>query len=94
MSIKTNLAALALATIATAGTIASTTSQAEAKNFGPGFGIGAAIVGAAVVGGAIAANQAGYYDGYGYGYGYRHCGFVPQYDAYGNYVGRIRTCNY
>ena len=94
MSIKTKIAALALAAVAAVGAIASTTGQAEAKNFGPGWGFGAAVVGAAVIGGAIAANQAGYYDGYGNGYGYRHCGLVPQYDGYGNYVGRIRTCNY
>ncbi len=38
-------------------------------------------------GSAIAANN-GYY-----GYGYR-CGWVRHDDGYGNYVGRVRTCNY
>jgi hypothetical protein len=87
MSIKTKIAALALAAFAVIGTIATTT-QAEAKPFGLGWGIGAGIVGAAVVGSAIAANDGYYYDGY------RRCGWVRQFDAYGNYMGRVRTCNY
>ena len=86
MSIKTGIAALALATLAVTGSIASTT-QAEAK--GLGWGIGAGLLGAAVVGSAIAASNDGYY-----GYGYRRCGWVRQFDAYGNYMGRVRTCNY
>ena len=87
MSIKTRIAALALAALAVTGGIASSTTQAEAK--GLGWGIGAGIVGAAVIGSAIAASNDGYY-----GYGYRRCGFVRQFDAYGNYIGRVRTCNY
>jgi hypothetical protein len=89
MSTKSKMAAFALAALVTAGTIASTTGRAEAKGPGLGFGIAAGIVGAAVVGSAIAANEAGYYD-----YGYRRCGWVRQFDAYGNYVGRVRSCNY
>ena len=88
MSFRTKIAALALATLAVTGTIAYTTTQAEAKPFGLGWGIGASIVGAEVVGSAIAANDGYYYDGY------RRCGWVRQFDAYGNYMGRIRTCNY
>ncbi len=87
MSIKTKIAALALATLAVTGGIASTTTQAEAKNLG--WGVGAGLLGAAVVGTAIAASSPGYYHD-----GYRRCGFVRQFDAYGNYMGRIRTCNY
>jgi hypothetical protein len=86
MSIKTRIAALALATLAVTGSIASTT-QAEAK--GLGWGIGAGLVGAAVVGSAIAASNNGYYYD-----GYRRCGWVRQFDAFGNYIGRVRTCNY
>jgi hypothetical protein len=85
MSIKTRIAALALATLAVAGSMASTTTQAEAKGPGLGWGIGAGLIGAAVVGSAIAAND---------GYYYRRCGWVRQFDAYGNYMGRVRTCNY
>jgi hypothetical protein len=91
MSIKTRIAALALAALAVTGGIASSTTQAEAR--GLGWGIGAGIVGAAVVGGAIAANSGYYNNGY-YADGYRHCGWVRQFDGYGNYVGRVRTCNY
>ena len=86
MSIKTKFAALALATLAVTGAIASSTQQAEAK--GLGWGIGAGLVGAAIVGSAIAASNDGYYYN-----GYRDCGYVRQFDAYGNYIGRVRTCN-
>ena len=88
MSIKTKIAALALATLAVTGSIASTTTPAEARGFGLRWGIGAGLIGAAVVGSAIAAN-----DGYYYG-GYRRCGWLRQFDAYGNFMGRVRTCNY
>ncbi|QWG18116.1 hypothetical protein KMZ68_24755 [Bradyrhizobium sediminis] len=87
MSIKTKIAALALATLAVTGTVASTTSQAQAKPLG--WGIGAGLLGAAVVGSAIAASSNGYYYD-----GYRRCGWVRQFDVYGNYMGRVRTCNF
>jgi hypothetical protein len=87
MSIKTKIAALAVAALAVTGSIASTTTSAEAH--GLGWGIGAGLVGAAVVGGAIAASA----DGYPYYYGYRHhCGWVRQYNAYGHYIGSVNTC--
>ena len=76
MSIKTKFAALALAALAVIGSVASTTTSAEAKGLGW-----------AVVGGAIAASNP-----YPYYYGYRRCGWVRQFDAYGNYIGRVRTC--
>jgi len=84
MSIKTRIAAFALTALVATGTIASSTQQADAKPFGLGWGVGAGIVGAAVVGSAIAASTDGY----------RRCGWVRQFDAYGNYMGRVRTCNY
>jgi hypothetical protein len=86
MSIRTKIAALALAALAVTGSIASTITPAEAKGPGLAWGIGAGLVGAAIVGSAIAAN-----DGY---YGYRRCGWVRQFDGYGNYLGRVRTCSY
>jgi hypothetical protein len=86
MSIKTKLAALALATLAVTGALASTATQAQAKPIGLGWGVGAGLVGAAIVGTAIAASNDGYY------YGYRRCGWVRQFDVYGNYMGRVRTC--
>jgi hypothetical protein len=88
MSIKTKIAAFALVALTATGTIASSTQQAQAKGPGIGLGIAAGVIGAAVVGSAIAANETGY------GYGYRRCGWERQYDGYGNYVGRVRTCNY
>ena len=87
MSIKTKIAAVALVALAVTGTMASTTTQAEAK--GLGWKIGAGLVGAAIVGSAIAASNDGYYYD-----GYRRCGSVAQFDAYGNYIGRVRTCDY
>jgi hypothetical protein len=90
MSIRTRIAVAALATLAVTGTIASTTQSAEAKGFGWGWGVGAGLVGAAVVGSAIAASNDGYY----YDSGYRHCFWVRQYNAYGDYLGRVRSCNY
>jgi hypothetical protein len=87
MSIRTKAAAFALALLSVTG---ATTPSAHAK--GLGWGVGAGIIGAAVVGSAIAANN-GYYDGYYYR-GYRRCGWVRQFDIYGNYIGRVRTCNY
>jgi hypothetical protein len=87
MSIKSKIAALALAALAVTGGIATTTTQAEAKPLG--WGIGAGLVGAAIVGTAIAASNNNYYYG-----GYRQCGWVRQFDAYGNYLGSVRTCNY
>lgn len=89
MSIRTKIAAVALAALAVTGSIASTTRPAEAHGFGLGWGIGAGLVGAAVVGSAIAASNNGYYYD-----GYRRCVWVRQFDAYGNYMGRVRSCNY
>jgi hypothetical protein len=86
MSIKTRIAAVALATLAVTGSIVSTTSQAEAKPFGWGWGVGAGIATAAIVGTAIAASNQPYYDGY------HRCGWTPRYNAFGQYVGSVRTC--
>lgn len=84
MTIKTKIAAIALATLAVTGSIASTTTAAEAHGFHRGFGIGAGLIGAAIVGGAIAASDPYYY-------GHR-CGWSPRYNAFGQYVGNVRTC--
>jgi hypothetical protein len=90
MSFKTKIAALTLAALTAAGSIAATATPAEAHGFhhGWGWGVGAGLVGAAIVGSAIAAD-----DGYYYG-GYRHCRWAPQFDIYGNYIGRVRSCDY
>jgi hypothetical protein len=86
MSIKTKLAAVALATLAVTSSIASTISQAEAKPLGWGVGVGAGIATAAIVGTAIAASSQPTY------YGYHRCGWSAQYNAFGQYVGSVRTC--
>jgi hypothetical protein len=82
MTIKTKIAALAVAALAATGSIASTTTSAEAHGFHHGWGIGAGLVGAAIVGSAIAATT---YPTYG-------CGWVRQYDAFGRYIGKVNTC--
>ncbi|GLR96186.1 2-methylcitrate dehydratase PrpD [Bradyrhizobium liaoningense] len=61
MSIKTKIAAAALAALAVTGSIVSTTSSAEAKQPGWVWGVGAGIATAAVVGSAIAASNDPYY---------------------------------
>jgi hypothetical protein len=86
MLIKTRIAALALATLALTSTLAPTT-QAQAKPLH--WGVGAGLVGAAIVSTAIAASNDGYYHD-----GYRRCGWVRQFDVFGNYIGRVRTCGY
>ncbi|OQW55934.1 MAG: hypothetical protein A4S14_11120 [Proteobacteria bacterium SG_bin9] len=91
MSIKTKIAALAVAALTVTGGIAASSQPAQAGN-NLGLGIAAGVLGAAVVGSAIAAGSPGYY--YTDGYGYRRCGWVRQFDAWGNYVGKVRTCNY
>jgi hypothetical protein len=86
MSIKTKFAAVALAALTVTASVASTTSSAAAKPLGWGWGVGAGIAAAAIVGGAIAASNDPY------DYGYRRCGWVAQYDAYGHFIGRVRSC--
>jgi hypothetical protein len=87
MSIKTRFAAVAVAALVAAGSFASATTPAEAHGFHGGRAIGAGLVGAAIVGSAVAATTAPYPY-----YGYRHCGWVRQFDAYGRYVGTVRSC--
>jgi hypothetical protein len=85
MSFKTKIAAVAVAVLAATGSIASTTTSAEAHGIHPGLGIGAGLLGAAIVGSAIAATTPAPY------YGYR-CGWVRQYDAFGRYIGSVNSC--
>jgi TRAP-type uncharacterized transport system substrate-binding protein len=87
MSIKTKIAALALAALAVTGSMASTTTEVEAKSLR--WGVGAGLVGAAIIGTVIAANNDRYYYD-----GYRRCSWVRQFDVFGNYIGRVRACNY
>jgi hypothetical protein len=83
MSIKTKIAALALATVAVTGALTSTQAQAKPLNW-----VGPAIVGAAVIGTAVAVSSNGGYYG-----DYRRCGWAPRYNAFGQpYM--VRVCNY
>lgn len=84
MSIKTKLAAVALAALTVTAGVASTTSTAQAKPLG--WAIGAGIATAAIVGTAVAASSQPY------DYGYHRCGWSPRYNAFGQYVGSVRTC--
>lgn len=87
MSIKTRIAAAAVAAIALTGGIAATTQEAQAGYKGIGVGIAAgALFGAALASSAYATPV--YVDGF------RRCGWVRQFDAYGNYIGRVRSCAY
>ncbi|HEY0218392.1 MAG TPA: hypothetical protein VGC26_01295 [Afipia sp.] len=91
MTIKTRLAAAAIAALTLTGGIAATTSQAQAGHHGGGLGIGIA---AGLLAGAVIANNAYAEPAYVVDYGPRRCGWVRQVDAYGNYVGRVRSCAY
>lgn len=84
MITKTKIAAAVTALTLAALTIPTSSAQARG-----GWGIGAGIVGGVIVGAAIANAAAApvYYDGY------RRCHLVRQFDAYGNYMGRVRVCN-
>jgi hypothetical protein len=86
MSIKTKIAALAVAAVALTGGIAATTQEAHAGKFHHHHGIGVGLAAGALF--AAAASNA-YANDY---YGYRRCGWVRQFDAYGNYIGRVRSC--
>ena len=85
MTTKSKIAAaLTALTLAAALTVPSTSAQARG-----GWGIAAGVAGGLIVGAAIANAANG--PAYGYGY-YPRCHFVPQYDAYGYYIGRARVC--
>jgi len=87
MSLNTKFAALALTALVAAGALTAST-QAHAKGPGPAFGVAAGLIGAAAIGSTIAAGGPYYSD-----VGYRHCVWVPQYNYYGAYIGRVRVCD-
>jgi hypothetical protein len=90
MSIKTKLAAVALAAVTLAGGIAASTGEAAAKpKFGPVIGLGL-VAGTAI---GLAAASSGYGYGHGY-YGYGGCRWMPRYNAWGHYVGSVKVCNW
>jgi hypothetical protein len=97
MSIKTRIAAFALGALVATGSLAAATS-AEARGFhedrgfhdGRGFhddhdfhrGWG-----------RYSFNDGFYNDSYDYS-GYGYCRWVPRFDIYRNYIGRVRSCGY
>jgi hypothetical protein len=85
MSIKTKIAAVALAAVTLAGTF-TVSSEAQAR---PRWGavVGAGIATGLILGAAAASSPA-------YAYGYRRCHWVRNYDAYGYYVGKSRVCHH
>lgn len=90
MSIKTKIAALALAALAVTGSLAATTTKAEAHPIHHwGWGVGAGLATAAVVGTAIAASN-----GPVYYTSHRRCGWAPRYNVFGQYIGSVRVCNF
>ena len=91
MSIKTKIAALAVAALVVTGGIAATTQQAFAGGGGgnPGLGLGVGLATGLVVGTAIAASQPPVY-----GYPVRRCYWQPQYNIFHQYIGSYRVCNF
>lgn len=90
MSIKTKFAALALATLALTGSIAATTTKAEAYPINNwAWGVGAGLATAAIVSTAVAASN-----GPVYYTSYRRCGLVPRYNAFGQYMYSVKVCNF
>ncbi len=92
MSIKTKLAALAVAAAVATGAVATTTpANAGGGGFpGPGVGLGVGLATGLVVGSAIAASQPPAY----VGYPVRRCWWQPQYNAFGQYMGSYKACNF
>jgi predicted MFS family arabinose efflux permease len=84
MSRKIIVAALTALTLVT--TLAASSGQAQAKNWGA-FGVGVAA--GALVGAAATSHAYGYY-----GEPVHHCRFVARYDAWGNYVRTVRVCGW
>ena len=88
MSIKTKIAAFALVAVTGAGIMSTTTQQAEARGrFG--VGIAAGLVGVALVGSAIVARPVMVDDDDDI----RSCVWVRQFNSFGEFIGRVRTCD-
>lgn len=88
MSIKTRIAAIALAALAVTGSVAASTQAAHA---GPnGKAVAAGLLGAAVVGTAIAASSHPHY----HYHPVRHCAWKPRFNVFGQFIGHVRVCHY
>ena len=94
MSIKTKIAALAVAALVVTGGVAASTQTAFAGGGGggggnPGLGLGVGLATGLFVGSAIAASQPSYL-----GYPVRRCWWQPQYNVFHQYMGSARVCNF
>ena len=80
---RKTLVVAALAGMTIVSSMIATTGQADAqfRRWGPAIGLGIAT---GIVAGAVIANS---------GPGYERCGWLRQYDRYGNYMGRAWVCN-
>ena len=105
MSIKTRIAALTLAALVATGSIAVTATSVEARDFHGGhdfrgdhdfhgdhdfrhnWGWGHRFYNDGFYNSGFD-NDRYYYSGYGY------CHWVPRFDIYRNYIGRVRSCGY
>jgi len=78
------LAVAALAVVTITSSLIASTGQADAqfRRWGP------LAIGGAFIAGAVIANSGPYY------YDGPRCGWVRQFDRWGNYMGRVRVCNY
>ena len=97
MSIRTKIVALTAVALAITGSVASTTTPAEAHGFNhSGFNhfefnhhdFDHYRFNHYGFGSEFAAN-----DGYDYS-GDHYCRWVPRFDVYRNYIGRFRSCGY
>jgi hypothetical protein len=92
MSIKTRIAAFALGALVATGSLAAAATSAEARDFHEDHGFhedhdfhhgwGRRYF-----------NDGFYNDSYDYS-GYGYCHWVPRFDIYHNYIGRVRSCGY
>ena len=85
MSIKTGIAALALGALVATGSLAAATS-AEARGFHEDHDFHRGRD-------RYSFNDGFYNDSYNYS-GYGYCHWVPRFDIYRNYIGRVRSCGY
>ena len=92
MSIKTRFTALTLAALVATGSIAATATSVEARGFheAGGFHEDHGF-----------REDRGFYHGLGFGAAYNgsysdgyYCHWVPRFDIYRNYIGRVRSCYY
>ena len=93
MSIKTRIAAFALGALVATGSLAAAATSAEARDFHEGHGFHEDhdfhhgwSWGRRSFDGFY--NDSYHYSGYGY------CRWVPRFDIYRNYIGRVRSCGY